>query len=81
MDSRGSNNSVKGFPRIHPKVTINGMTKSAICWRHSIKDQSQSHAKRNRLTIELPTATPKESVSLSLTDTVTAVTCSEQQPC
>lgn len=73
---------------IQPRVTINGMTKRAICYvgkKANIRQQTSHHredvarkkgVRGTTRTMLEPTATPRESVSLSLTDTVTAVTCS-----
>ena len=33
IDSNGSKSKLSGLPMIHPRVTMNGMTKSAICYR------------------------------------------------
>ncbi len=84
-DSKGSNRRLSGFPMIHAKVTMNGMTKSAICCKgHDGRAEADQHRHHQcaqgcqgaRRTMLEPTATPRLSVSLSLTETVTAVTCS-----
>ena len=79
MDSNGSKSKLSGLPRIHPRVTMNGITKRAICCARIPKSCQINGLRGVRgtgRTILEPTATPSDSVSLSLTDTVTAVTCS-----
>lgn len=61
------------------RETTYGMTKSAICWRTTSLQCVTDQGKRE-LTILEPTATPRLRVNLSLTETVTAVTCSAAFP-
>ena len=58
---------------------MNGITNSAICCACIPKSRQIDGllgVRGTRRTILEPTATPSDSVSLSLTETVTAVTCS-----
>jgi hypothetical protein len=59
------------------RTMTHGMTKRAICCQVQLVRVTIKKKRGGAITILEPTATPKLSVSLSLTDTVTAVTCSE----
>lgn len=35
-DSNGSNNSARGLSRIHPRMTMDGMTNNAVCYERCV---------------------------------------------
>ena len=41
-DSNGSNKSASGLSRIHPSMTMAGMTKRAVCWKRKKRERADS---------------------------------------